>query len=350
MVGVAVALLCSGCASGSDGSVAPEPGAGAGAPADSGGAQTSAGEGDELDAAIVRFRRFVEENPDDLAHTPEALLRLAELLFERSEREAARAGGSERPDLTDSIAVYRDLLQRFPDYRRATVSYLLGYALYEQGRTAEAREAWLGAVCDPMPSELSPETYASCEATATEGELWSEAWLRIGETHFDDPAAGALELAAAAYTRAATDPEARFHPHALYKLAWTLYRLDAYASAATRFGELLTWYEAHAPTESDPGLRAEAVTYLAIVIAHDDWNENATPDPAEGLPGVTARMRTAIPREPSWAAEVAVAVGDALFDEARYPEAIAAWELARDRWNATDVDGKLAQAHRRMAP
>lgn len=114
-------------------------------------------------SAIEVFEAFIERYPFDATYTPDAMFRLGELYFERSqlradEGAAAIAAGSTdpnisgEPDYADTIRTYRTLVTRFPSYERLdSALYLIGYCAYysadlPNGRR-EARAAWLGISC-----------------------------------------------------------------------------------------------------------------------------------------------------------------------------------------------------------
>lgn len=123
--------------------------------------------------AIAVFERFVREHPNEDAHTPDVLLRLAELYFDeargirleadeqldRDRAERERLGRStddlrqpEPPDYRCSIIAYRDIVQRFERYpRRDAALYLLGWVLRELGHDAEALSAYRSLVCAAQP-------------------------------------------------------------------------------------------------------------------------------------------------------------------------------------------------------
>jgi len=70
-------------------------------------------------------------------------------------------------------------------------------------------------------------------------------------------------------------------------------------------------------------LRPEAIEYLGIAFAYDDWNEN-------GLERI--QDAALIPQKRPWTPEVYFQLGQVYFDEAKYVEAIAAWRLAITKW------------------
>ena len=98
-------------------------------------ARQIATEEEKQDAATLRaiemFERFIAMYPSDPTYTPDAMFRLGELYFERSAIQFqkdmnvvldARDQGQELPepskDFTQTITLYRTLIERFPEYRR----------------------------------------------------------------------------------------------------------------------------------------------------------------------------------------------------------------------------------------
>ena len=91
--------------------------------------------------------------------------------------------------------------------------------------------------------------------------------------------------------------------------------------------------------------------YLGIAFAYDDWNENQIADPNEGRPTGIERIQdpSLLPQQRPWTPEVYFQLGQVYFDEAKYPEAIAAWRLALGKWpthhRAPEVLNDIAVAH-----
>lgn len=115
------------------------------------------------DEAIAVFERFIERYPFDSTYTADAMFRLGELYFDRSQQRAddavaARRTGDAAPsdaedlDYSDTIRTYRTLVTRFPTYERLdTALYLIGYCSFfsatDPDGQREARAAWLGITC-----------------------------------------------------------------------------------------------------------------------------------------------------------------------------------------------------------
>lgn len=360
--------------------------------------------------AIRLFEQFIARYPDDPTYTPDAMFRLGELYYERSairfQEQYSRAQEmrdrgqepdfevSETPDFTDTIELYKRLVRQFPDYRRIDgVYYLIGYCLNEMQRAEEARLAWLNLVCankhrydpDAMPATPVGETpegegqhpaqtmddppiappspsgpfvdpYADCTPVREDAEFITETWFRIGEYHFDDYGdPQALDLAIAAYNKILSMPEDRNYNLALYKVAWAYYRASRYPEAIRHFSMLVDWSDRQRQETGRAGseLRPEAIQYLGIAFAYDDWNENQTPDPTEGMPTGIVRVQDTnlLPQDREWTPEVYFQLGQIYFDEAKYPQAIEVWRLALQRWpmhpRAPEITNLIARAHTR---
>lgn len=349
------------------------------------------------DRAIALFEAFIRRYPNDPTYTPDAMFRLGELYYERSAiqyQDAAEAGEapeSGHPDFTPTIELYRELIRRFPDYRRIDgVYYLIGYCLHEMGRLEEARLAWLNLVCAnrfqytgealaPPGSEgegegtapqdehpalaLEPpaaepggpfvDPYEGCTPVVSNPRFLMEVWLRIGEYHFDfDYQPHALDRAISAYNKVLADPTDRNYSLALYKVAWAYYRASRYPEAIRHFSQLIDWSDDQLRRTGRAGsdLRREAVQYLGITFAYDDWNENQIPDEEEG--GQTGIQRiqdpSLLPQDREWTSEIYFELGQVYFEEAKYPQAVEVWELALRRWpnhrRAPEITASIARA------
>ncbi|HEY6877580.1 MAG TPA: tetratricopeptide repeat protein, partial [Polyangiales bacterium] len=135
--------------------------------------------------AIALFEKFIAQYPNDPTYTPDAMFRLGELYFERSSIDfqngmlqvmAAREKGAELPDPTKdfqpTVDLYKQLIQRFPNYPRIDgVYYLIGYCLGEMNQPEKARIAWLNLVCaNKFDASKELETPAPNEERAAQAE------------------------------------------------------------------------------------------------------------------------------------------------------------------------------------
>jgi TolA-binding protein len=266
--------------------------------------------------AIARFEEFLRKYPNDPTYTPDAMFRLAELYFEKAsddyliasrgyEAELQKFERGERPDepvapeptYEKTIGLHQDLLVRFPSYRLADAArYLLGYCYGEQGQVDQALIAFRELV-DKHP----------------DSKFLAEVWTRIGEIHFDGNDAKALELAIDAYRRVRQFPDSPYYDKALYKIAWTYYRLDRYDEAVTSFIELVDYADTQKAKTGISGseLRTEAIQYIAISLADERWGGL---DRAKNVLGpIEAKDYTG---------ELWKRYGEILYDQTRYPQAI----------------------------
>jgi len=351
-----------------------------------------------MEDAIVHLERFIRRYPNDERYTPDAMFRLGELYYERAALafEADTSIGSGHPDFAPVIELYRDLLVRFPAYRHIDgVYYLIGYCLNEMGELEEAIAAWQALVCSnhftytgpapvaPVGEELTPEEieaarvaehpslgltptapveeyptefvdpYLGCTPIREGAEFAMETWLRIGEYHFDfDPEPFFLERAISAYGYVLSDPTDAHYNLALYKVAWAYYRGSHYPEALQAFANLVEWSDAEEARTGRAGseLRGEAVQYMALTFAYDDWEEDGIPDSIS--PVTRVQDASLLPQDRPWTPEIYFALGDSLFEAARYELAIEVWELALRRWpldrRVPDVTHNVSRAYARL--
>ena len=299
-------------------------------------------ERNERDAAIFRFEEFLARYPDDPQFTPDAMFRLAELYYEkanddfrlatdrfREEAKRAAAEGREPPpepmkSYAPSIALYQRLITGFPDYKFTHgIYYLLAYCLGEMGQGQEALVAYQTLI-DRFPA--SP--------------FVPEAWVRLGDWHFDEVAADSLPLSAAAFSRMFAYPDHSLFARAVYKLGWTWYRMDDYQQAVDAFTRLLDFYVARAAkTGEKPGgdVWPEAIQYSAISFADEKWGG------VEKAKGFYA-ARGGRPYE----AEIFGRLGDVYYDETKFAAAVEAYQVVLARAplspDAPRIQGKIVMA------
>ncbi len=267
------------------------------------------------DDAIQQFEAFLARFPDDRRFTPDTLFRLAELHFEKSNDAYVTAldaydtalaaeqepGPEPLQDYSRTIALFEQLLDRYPDDRNADGAlYLLGYCRTETGQGDAAFRAF-----DTLVQRFPESRFAA------------ETWTRIGEYHFEN---AALPEAMDAYRRVLDYPDTPYYDKALYKLAWTHYRLDEYEQAIARFREIVEFSDDKArKTGTGSDLRAEAIEYLAISLQEEDWDSDGEPDAEAGVQRVLKYTDGQRPYD----VEVLRSVAGVLVENARYRDAIA---------------------------
>lgn len=322
---------------------------------------------EQLRAQVIRrYEDFLKLHPGDETWTPEIMFRLANLHLERArdrlaeaeedwqkQLEAYQVAAESDPDLEpppspipdygDVLVIYGDILARFPRYHRGDATLYMMGALFEDMQDIDAaQQSYLALACDSRfdppngdPREpLDAETYDGCEPWRRDSDYTQEAWLRLGEMHYD---ADEYEPALSAYAQVAKDPEAEFYGEALVRLAWTLYLLRRFPAAAERFDEFVLYADAHRDRKDDGGaigLRDDAVRYLAKTYIESDWDQDGRNDAIWGQ----ARLdRDYHDRNERHVPEIYAALGDLLAQETRYLKAIALWERTLAKWPLAPV-------------
>ena len=281
--------------------------------------------------AIARFEEFLRRYPQHPLYTPDALFRLAELYFGRANDEYLRALESydtrieaftsgktkEQPaeplqDYGKTIELFQTLIADFPRYRLIDGAYyLLGYTLTEMGEDERGRDAFQTLVRRAPQSQFTPE-----------------AWMRIGEYHFDF---NELAPAIKAYTQVLAFTESPYYDRALYKLAWTYYRNDEFDAAIKRFVQLVEFADSQGVDgkEGTAGdLREEAIQYIAVSLSEEDWDGDGLPDGEVLLDRAFRYLSGDRPFE----VEVLRRLGDIFFDNTRYDDAIAIYRYLLQRF------------------
>jgi len=312
-------------------------------------------------AAIVLFENFLGKYANDDRWTPDAMFRLAELYFERSQEEyllasqAANASGAQvTPDFNKTVEIYRQLIQKFPDYRLVDGAYyLMSYCLGEMAREAEALQIMRALVCanhykagDPPPAPAPSkgrgakfeDVYADCEPVKKDSRFLPEGWTRVGETHFDN---SELDQAISAYGKVLKFPDSAYYDKALYKQAWSYYRADNYPEAIKRFDDLVVFSDKKKAESGQEGsdLRTEAVQYLGVSFAEKDWNGDSIDDPETGLERAEKFYRGR-EKEPH-VREIFAKLGDIYFDQTEFPRAIAVYKRTLEKWPYDPANPKL---------
>jgi tetratricopeptide (TPR) repeat protein len=271
--------------------------------------------------AIGEYEDFLARNPNDPAWTPEIMFRLAELHFQaaddRFQREeavweeqlaaheekvaAGQAAGeppiSPEADYSHSVGLFRGVLERFPRYPHNDAAlYMIGILYLEEDDFEAARQAYLALACNNRYSppledrsnivpayEFQEGDYADCKPYVEDSKHVAEAWLRVGEVHYDmDELKPALE----AYSQAAKDTRSELYHIALIRMAWTLYLSRRFQEGVNRFDEYVLHADAVKGTDEGVGAseyRDEAVRYIAKCYIEDDWDLDGDPDSVWGF-------------------------------------------------------------------
>ncbi|MFB6375084.1 MAG: tol-pal system YbgF family protein, partial [Bradymonadaceae bacterium] len=108
----------------------------------------------------------------------------------------------------------------------------------------------------------------------------------------------------------------KFFDKALYKLAWSHYRLDNFDEALKQFERLVEYSDEQKKKTGESGsvLRAEAVKYMAVSLAEEDWNLDRAVDEDFGMP----RVKKYLDEGKDYEREVLVQLVEYLFEHTRY--------------------------------
>jgi cellulose synthase operon protein C len=322
--------------------------------------------------AMEELEKFLAKYPNDPKWSPDAMFRLAELYLDQAGMEwedkqvLAQASGVveppppenfdpdapppyQGPDYSRALALWRNIVERFPDYRQIDGTlYLLAYYLGEMGRIPEAKQVYLGLVCankfDPLGTPPAPpnpkmsvvtipqssfaDPYEDCKPRKEKSIVADEAWVRIGEAHFDTR--GELNLAIAAYKKVAFNEKSEFFDEALYKLAWSYYRNDQFIDGINAFDKLVVYSDKQ--EEAGGGsveLRQESVDYIAISFA-DPWEKDAQPDAKKSMERAFAYYKGR--EKEKHVRDVFEKLGDTLRAGEAYDESIAAWRYTLEHY------------------
>lgn len=289
--------------------------------------------------AITAFEVFIAKHPTNEKYTPDALFRLAELYFEKSNDDFLLADDDyqtqvalyeqgkipDEPPLPNrdygpTIDTFRQLIGDWPEYRLLDGAYyLLAYSELQQGNDEEAKDLFLAMMEKRPDSQFVPE-----------------AWIRVGEYYFD---LGELENARGAYAKSMEYTDSRFYDKALYKLAWTHYRQDNFDEAITRFKELVQYSDdlERKTGRSGSVLRAEAVQYVAISLAENDWDNDGIVDDVFGL----SRARDYLDGDEPYKREMLAQLVEYLFNNAFFQESADVARYALTQFSAHPENPQL---------
>jgi TolA-binding protein len=267
--------------------------------------------------AIKLLDAFIAETPEQAREMPEALLRLAELQWElarddflaRFKRwEGTPAEERSDPPTPDYATPRRNIarvLKSHPEYREYDLAlYIDGFLANEQGNFEESLERFNQILTRYPRSRFT----ADAHMMRAEAEFLKEA--------------PDYEAAFREYEAVLAYEDSELHDIALFKSAWTLWRLGRNEEAARRF---LSVFRATAERERAPSLKrraeldelqAEALRNLVSVFVED---ENNTADDMYGFLVKAGGEK--------FAGQIVRALADALFEQAHYERGVEAYRL-----------------------
>jgi cellulose synthase operon protein C len=294
--------------------------------------------------AIGEFERFIEANPNAPQYTPDATFRLADLYFEKAnddylladeayqvnlaryeEGELADPPVDPEKDYGDTIRTFRKLIDGWPDYRMLDGAlYLTAYCELQMGNDTVGRNLLAEMIQARPDSRFVPE-----------------AWIRIGEYHF---LYNELDYAKQAYLEAMKFPESKYFDKAMYKLAWTHYREDEFDQAIRLFQQLVEYSdELKKRTGNESVLRPEAIQYIAISLAEEDWD--SPPDGVRDDDFGLIRVKHYITGDKPYEREVLTHLGNYLHENTRYADEVDIFRFILARY---PLDRKNPEIHEKM--
>ena len=302
--------------------------------------------------AVLRFEGFRKKYPD-AEYTPHVLYRLAELYWEEAEesyldaveemarleelaQEDPEIEAPEDPmrDYAKPIALYKEIIERFPDYKYVDGAlYMLGYC-YGELENLQKDDALSEQALSRLVREY-PDSPATIDAS-----------LRLGERYFTqaDRARDAqrdllLKAATDSFRRVvAAGPDDGQYDDGLYMLAWTHYRSGQPDKALKYFTELLDWDRKNF-LESGKASKfsKEAKEYMALTFSEIAMD-------TEGHPLEIAKNWFDKKGARDWEHDVYVFLAERLEDYDRHLWAVQTLLMMQERW-PLDPGNPVRQRH-----
>jgi tetratricopeptide (TPR) repeat protein len=310
---------------------------------------------------MAQLEKFLQNHPTHEQFTPDAMFRLATLYLDQAEEEveqrfAAQEKGGDKgtdqaailADYSKSLALWEDILKRFPHYRQTpSTLYLLAY----YSKTKDERKSlqvFLALTCanrykwDDKPpavpdkkealkradSRTLRDPYGDCKPyEGSEVELIRHAWVRgIADSHFAVP--GELDEAIAAYRKVADGgQDSKLYAESMYKLAWSYYKRDFLEDSIKEFDKSVKLYDSIVAKGDPPALelRDESIQYIAVAFT-DPWPGEKDTDPAKAFDRAK-KFYAGRENEPH-VRDVWVAMGKAFTELQAWNQAVDAYRIA----------------------
>lgn len=272
------------------------------------------------DEAERLLEGFVKDEPKDSPDLPEALLKLAELKWEKARERylAAFAEWEKKPlgakgpapklELSDARALVRRVLDRFPAYAQYDLAlYVDGAMAGEEGKDQEALAS-----------------FETLLARHPKSRFLADAHMAKGEAYFNATSGGAPDWRKAAdeYELVLAHPESELYGLALFKSAWCLWKLGKEEEAAKRFTKVLEVTAQKsgglAKRQALESLEDEAIKALVDVFIADE--KTAAQDVYAFLQKIGGER---------FAGKIVRKLAAAYEDAGRYRKAVEAYELLR---------------------
>ncbi|MEC8193080.1 MAG: tetratricopeptide repeat protein [Myxococcota bacterium] len=282
------------------------------------------------DTAISRLENFLVRYPRS-THTPHAMFLLGDLYYEESEEafaEESKAyerifaeGGAAlenppEPPMRDhgrALRLFNGIVEFFPEYRNADGAwYMLGF-IRKRDETLQSDE------------RMGRDAYLALVDSHPTSEFAAAAHMALGEHFFDNHD---IDRAIHHYSEVVDGfgTDGQHYEKGLYKLAWSHYKLSNYDVGLDLLAKLLDWSEENFMRSGKRSAMApEAVEYTAI--SFSDQSDQAEMHPVDVAKAFYSRIG-----EREYENKVYDRLANVLMQQARYAEAITAYDYLIQRW------------------
>jgi len=264
--------------------------------------------------AISLLEDFIRSEPETAAEMPDALMRLAELQWEKARADylvafgawqevpEANRGPTPSPDYRRSMELYDRILANHPDFERIDlVLYMKAYAHVEKGETDAALALYQKILDEHPQSRFVPDAH-----------------FALAESQF---AVAEWPGALAEFEKVMEHRESELFDISLFKSAWALWRMGRTDEAAVRFRRVLDLGRGRGAMSAAQRrrlreLQDEALDYLIQVFVEDENNTAA--DVFAFLEEIGGER---------YANRVLIRLSDTFMGQSRFERAIEAYEL-----------------------
>jgi TolA-binding protein len=266
--------------------------------------------------ALTLLRELAKELPKEAPERPSTLMRLGELEWEEAREQFLvdfarwektpndQRGDPPMPDYRVARAHFETVLRDHPGFARYDLAlYVDGFLATEEGKGEEALERFERILRDYPESPFVPDAHM----------VRAENEFSRAEPNY--------EYAFREYEAVLAHPHSELYDLALFKSAWTLWRMGQPDEAARRF---LSVFRAGAEREGEGGarreeldqLQTEALRNLVAVFVEDEKN---TADDMYGFLVKAGGER--------FAGEIVRALAETLYEQAHYERGVEAYRL-----------------------
>jgi outer membrane protein assembly factor BamD (BamD/ComL family) len=189
------------------------------------------------DEAEKLLENFIKDEAKDSPDLPEALLKLAEIKWEKArdrhlvafaeweKKPIGSKGPAPRLELADARALVRTVIDKFPGYHQYDLAlYVDGALAGEEGKDKEALASFETILAKYPKSRFAPDAH-----------------MAKGEAYFNATSGGVPDWQRAAdeYEYVLKFPDSELFGLAMFKSAWCLWKLGREEEAAKRFTKVL---------------------------------------------------------------------------------------------------------------